>query len=395
MSTWFDQQLLKLEEQLQIRQLRCFTNLPGGMIIDENAKKFINFASNDYLGLSAHEQLVAAACNYTARFGVGSGASRLVVGTSPLHHALELRMAEIKKTQACVCFSSGFAMASSLIPALMDQNCVIILDKLSHACLVDGAKASKATLRVFKHNDLQQLQDHLRWARAKFPQETRILIVVESVYSMDGDQAPLAEIVALKHAYNAELLVDEAHSFGLLGDKGAGLAAQLGLGSADIDYQMGTFSKAIGVSGGYLACSSSCAKWIINRCRSFIYSTAPPPGLAGTILSALDLMQSEEGDRRRAHLRALAARMRQIIAQPGGDFQSAIFPYLLGSNGKALQFCMELQERFGILAPAIRYPTVPRGSARLRFTLTANHGFEQLEQLAAALQQLACENLNE
>jgi len=388
MSELFEQQLKVIEEELQLRQLRCFTSLPQGLIVDENGKKFINFASNDYLGFSSHEQLIAASCSYTARFGVGSGASRLVVGTSPLHMALEERMAAIKKTASCVCFSSGFAMASSLLPALMDQDSVIILDKLSHACLVDGAKASKATLRVFKHNDVQQLEDHLRWARKKFSPETRILIVVESVYSMDGDQAPLREIVTLKHAYKAELLVDEAHSFGILGPKGAGLAAELQLESGDIDYQMGTFSKAIGVSGAYLACSKSCAQWIINRCRSFIYSTAPPPGLAGTILSALDLMQSPQGDERRSHLRALAARMQQILGQTTGEFRSAIFPYILGSNQKALQACTSLQQDFAILAPAIRYPTVPRGSARLRFTLTANHSFEQLEQLEQALGQL-------
>ena len=263
----------------------------------------------------------------------------------------------------------------------LNRDTVVLLDKLCHACLIDSVRFSGAHMRVFRHNDISMLEDRLAWARKKFPPETPILIMTESIFSMDGDPAPLPEIVALKEKYGAALLVDEAHAIGCMGPRGAGLSAELGL-TERIDFHMGTLSKAVGVSGGYLAGSQRFIDALINRARSFIYTTAPPPSQAMTAKASLDLITGSEGDRRRGclwrNIHRLASHLN--IASPA----SAILPYIIGEEEKVLKFSKQLRTQ-GFFLPAIRYPTVARGTARLRITISANHTEAQIDALAAAM----------
>ncbi|HQZ28162.1 MAG: 8-amino-7-oxononanoate synthase [Verrucomicrobiales bacterium] len=336
----------------------------------------LNFSSNDYLGLADNEELKIAYLEHIGRYGGGSGASRLVCGTMAPHEDLEQRLAELKGTEAALTFTSGFAAAIGTLPALCGKNDFIILDKLCHASLIDGARLSGATLRIFPHNDLNRLESHLRWAAERVQRDGRILVVTESVFSMDGDLAPLAEICDLKETVDALLLVDEAHAFGVLGPAGRGLGAALGVDTR-IDLQMGTFSKAIGLSGGYICTTRPLVDLLVNKARSFIYSTAPGPALAATVEETLDFVSGPRGDRLRARLQT----NREALS-PGAP--SAIIPLILGENDVTLAASSHLQER-GFLVPAIRYPTVPKGSARLRLTLSAAHTSAQIDLLKDAL----------
>ena len=258
----------------------------------------------------------------------------------------------------------------------------VILDKLCHASLVDGARLSGATLRVFPHNHLEKLESHLQWAAENIAPEGRVLIAVESIYSMDGDVAPLRQIVDLKDRYNATLLVDEAHAVGICGPAGRGYAAELGVDHR-IDLQLGTLSKALGGSGGYLCAEQAWIDLLINKARSFIYSTAPSPATCAIASRAIELIQSHEGDQRRNDLRANATRLRSILNNSEST-PSSIVPWIIGSSEDALKTALEL-DQLGILAPAIRYPTVPKNTARIRFTATAMHSADQLDHLANAI----------
>lgn len=322
-----------------------------------------NFASNDYLGLASHPLLAEAFIEGVRKYGAGSAASRLVSGTLPPHRALEEALAEAKGTEASLVFSSGFAVATGSLPALLGKDDVVVLDKLCHASLIDGARLSGATIRVFPHNDIAKLDRLLGGIRRKHPL-ARVIVVTESVFSMDGDLCPLPEIVEAKDRHAALLFLDEAHAFGVLGPAGMGLAAELGL-QARVDFQMGTLSKAAGLSGGYLACSAAWRDLLVNRARSFIYSTAPPPALAHASLVALELIRSAEGDALRKSLRV------NIDAFAVGH-PSPIVPVILGDNERAINAARLLEEQ-GYLVPAIRYPTVPRGTARLRVSISAAH----------------------
>ncbi len=357
------------------RRLRRIDSPQGRRIVSEG-RELINFSSNDYLGLANDPEIKALYQNHIGTHGAGSGASRLVCGTLAPHLDLEEHLAAMKGSEAALTFGSGFATATGVLPALCGKEDIILLDKLCHASLIDGAKLSGSTLRVFPHNDLDRLASHLRWCDEKRSLKSRVLVVTESVFSMDGDHAPLAEICALKSRHDALLLVDEAHAFGIVGPQGRGLAAGLGLES-QVDLQMGTFSKAIGLSGGYLCASRAIVDLLVNRARSFIYSTAPSPALAATIRDALDLVAGPRGESLRA---TLWDRIRAF--EPAAA--SAIVPRIHGSNEAALTAARRLHE-LGFLVPAIRYPTVPRGTARLRFTLSASHWPEDVEALRAAL----------
>ncbi len=352
--------------------------------------RLVNFSSNDYLGLASHPALREAAKRAIDEFGVGAGASRLVCGTLGPHLRLEQTLARFKRVEAALTFSSGYAAAHGAISALAREGDVIILDKLAHACLIDAARGSKAVLRVFPHNHLGKLETILRWTRDEHP-EGRVLIVTESIFSMDGDRAPLRELVALKKEYDALLLLDEAHALGVVGTNGRGLADECEC-TRDVDIHMGTMSKSLGVSGGYLAGSRSLVDMLINRARSFIFSTAQPPLLAAAAEAALGVLESDEGERLRLtlwqNIRHLAA---QLPSPPAGTAraaaQSAIFPWIVGEEGAAQEISARLGES-GFFAPAIRYPTVARGTARLRLTVTARHRPEQITALGAVLTRL-------
>lgn len=340
----------------------------------------LNFSSNDYLGLANDETLKSIYQEHINIHGVGSGSSRLVCGTMSAHLTLEEKIASLKRTEAAVTFTSGFAAATGALPALCGKEDILILDKLCHASLIDGARLSGATMRVFPHNDLDRLESHLKWASSRIGGNGRLLVATESVFSMDGDLAPLTEIAELKEKYGALLLVDEAHAFGVLGPEGRGLGASLGIESI-IDLQMGTFSKAVGLSGGYLCCTRAMADLLINRARSFIYSTAPGPALAATVRDALDLVCGSCGEALRETLSA----NRETLA---AGSPSAIIPVIIGGNEEALSASAQLRES-GFLVPAIRFPTVPKGSARLRVTLSAAHRPEDVLALKSALAELA------
>jgi glycine C-acetyltransferase/8-amino-7-oxononanoate synthase len=319
---------------------------------------------------------------------------------------LERALAQWKRTEAALCFSSGYAAALGTIPAVVTKNDVVLLDKLCHASLIDGAKLSGAVLRIFPHNHLGKLESHLEWSRREHSGK-RVLIVTESVFSMDGDRAPLRELVQLKKRFGALLMLDEAHAVGVIGSNGRGLAAAENLND-DVDVQMGTLSKALGASGGYICGSRALIEWLTNRARSFIYSTAPSPAIAAAALAALDFLASPEGEERRRLLWEKIKLMRELslsldvvrfdagnkrstlnaqrpTSNAGG--QSAILPLIVGDEQAALNLAAALQSE-GFLVPAIRYPTVAKGAARLRITVTAAHNEDQIRALGAAIKKM-------
>jgi 8-amino-7-oxononanoate synthase len=375
-------ELRRLAEAGLLRRLRMLEPQPHRMAGFEG-RSVINFSSNDYLGLAASEELKEAMIEGVKRFGVGAGASRLVCGNLPPHVALEEAVAQFKCTEAALAFSSGYATALGTIPALCGKGDVIILDKLSHASLIDAAKLSGATIRVFPHNNVERLEQLLKSTRARNGSEARILVVTESVFSMDGDLAPLEKIVPLVEQYDALLMVDEAHAVGVLGPQGRGLIAALGL-EKRVALQMGTLSKALGVSGGYLAASRVIIDLLVNKARSLIYSTAPPPAVAFTAQEAIKFAQGRRGDALRQTLQDHIRRVRLGLGQHHAVPSSAILPLILGDERRAVEASGALLNS-GYLIPAIRYPTVARGAARLRLTLSALHETAQVESLVARL----------
>jgi 8-amino-7-oxononanoate synthase len=370
--------LADLDQRHLRRRLRV-SGLPTGPLVRFADKTLHNFASNDYLGLAAHPHVIAAALEATREFGAGTGASRLVTGTQTPHHDLEEKLAAFKNTAAALVFANGYAASTGALQALAGKDDVILLDKLSHACLVDGARLSGATLRPFHHNDTGHLEHHLKWAREKHPQ-ARIFVVTESVFSMDGDLTPLCEIVELKDKYGAVLMLDEAHGTGVLGRGGRGVADQLGL-SNRIEVQTGTLGKALGSSGGYIAGSRALIDFLVNRARSFIFSTAAPASTAAAASTALDICVGPEGDKRRAGLRELAALFDPVPP-------AAIHPVIIGAEEDTLRASEQLAQ-LGFHVPAIRPPTVPKGTSRLRISLSADHEPDVVRTLASALKTLA------
>ena len=372
-------QLDGLRAQGLWRELRPLDET-SGVVVSAEGREFVNFSSNDYLGLAQSLEMKDALAAGVAKFGGGSGASRLVCGTHRTHAAVEEALADFKGTEAALTFSSGFAVALGTIPALVGAGDTIILDKLCHASLVDSARLSGATIRVFPHNHLEKLNRLLQTAKG------RVLVVTESIFSMDGDAAPLREIVELKQRHGAWLLVDEAHSVGVLGPQGRGLAAALGV-DRDVDLHLGTLSKAFGLSGGYLAASRQVIDLLINRARSFIYSTAPPVHLAHALGVILELIRSERGDALRTQVCAHAQKTHSLLSEQGIKSPagcSAILPVILGEATRALEVSARLKE-MGFLIPCIRYPTVAHGSARLRITVSALHSVSQINALVNAL----------
>jgi 8-amino-7-oxononanoate synthase len=371
--------LSTLAEQGLRRSLRVMESARGPRITCAR-RELINFSSNDYLGLASHPALAQAMSEAAVRWGVGSTASRLICGTTTEHAALEEELAAAKGTEAALVFSTGVAAATGTIPALVGKGDVIIMDKLAHACLIDGARASEATLRIFPHNDLEKLESHLTWAREKHP-DARVTIITESVFSMDGDLAPLRQIVEMKERYGAILFLDEAHAVGVRGQGAQGLAGEQGLIDR-IEVQMGTLGKAFGVSGGYIAGSRTLMDFLINRARSFIFSTAPSPAVAAACRAALRIVQSPEGESLKVRLREYIQLLSAGLEMPLPS--SSIIPLILGSEERALAEASRLSDA-GFFVPAIRYPTVPRHTARLRISLSAAHEPDQIRALVAAL----------
>lgn len=372
-----------LESEGLRRRIPEWSNSGSVSVQGPKGERLLSFASNDYLGLAIHPALAEAASSAARRYGSGAGASRLLAGGSLPHRQLEERLAEFKQTEAAISFSTGYATAVGTIASLASRGDVLILDKLSHASLVDGARLSGALMRVFPHNNLDRLEHHLRWAREAHP-EAGILVITESIFSMDGDACPLREMAELKDRYGAWLLLDEAHGLGVRGPAGRGLAHELNLADR-VDIQLGTLGKALGSSGGFIAGSRSLIDFLINRARSLIFSTAPPPMNAAASLAALEILASPEGEK----LQSLLAlhRKRFAGALGFGQNESAIFPIVLGGASQAVKASDALVEK-GLYVPSIRFPTVPRNAARLRVSLSAAHTTDDLERLVRILGEL-------
>jgi 8-amino-7-oxononanoate synthase len=395
-----NRRLAALRQQNLQRELRRVDSPPGTRI-QIGGRTLLNFSSNDYLGLANDPNLKEAAIKAVEKFGAGSGASRLICGSLAPHHELEEALASFKGAEAALSFSTGYATAIGTICALLGKDDVIVLDKLVHACIVDAARLSGAKIRVFAHNDLDKLEKILKWAAANSrhpsPATRHTLIVTESIFSMDGDAAPLREIVALKEKYGAWLMVDEAHATGLYGKNRRGLAEEAGV-SGQIEVQMGTLGKAVGASGGYICGSRPLIDFLVNRARSFIFSTAPVPAAAAAATAGIRFIKSSEGEQRRRTLWERVEQCRTGILPVSdsakiGDRRdacptlSAILPVIVGDEAGAVSASTTLRER-GIFVPAIRYPTVARGAARLRVTVTATHTTEEINLLAATLNEI-------
>ncbi len=384
-----NRRLATLTEQGLRRELRRVDS-PQGPRIETGGKTHRNFSSNDYLGIANHPALKEAAIRALEKFGAGAGASRLICGSLAPFHELEETLAGFKKTEAALTFATGYAAALGTITALAGKDDILILDKLVHASIVDAAKLSGAKLRVFDHNDPGDLEKILIWAQAKIAQQEpaagQVIIVTEAIFSMDGDAAPLRELVTLKNKYGAWLMVDEAHATGLYGADGRGLANELGVGN-QIEIQMGTLGKALGASGGYICGSRGLIDFLTNRARSFIFSTAPVPAAAAAATAGIQLAQSPEGEARRKILRQRVKKLRSELRMATGEIDGAIIPIIIGDEAKAVAAAATLRAE-SIFIPAIRYPTVARGQARLRVTLTAAHSEDDVAELVRALTDL-------
>jgi 8-amino-7-oxononanoate synthase len=383
MSTGFiGQELQRLKEQGLYRRLRRVDGAQDATLILDG-REVINFSSNNYLGIANHPALATAAKDAIERYGCGSGASRLISGNMTLHEELEAKLAEFKGAEAALVFNSGFQANIGILSTLVGEGDVIFSDALNHASIIDGCRLSRATTQVYAHGDLDQLETQLKRA----PAGARKLVVTETIFSMDGDEAPLVGIVKLAEKYHALVMVDEAHATGIFGGNGAGVVAKLGLGERVL-VQMGTLGKALGGFGAYAAGSQALRELLINRCRSFIFTTSLPPAVMAMAMAAIDLVQREP--QRREMLWSNCRRVKDGLTHLGftvSSSDSPILPLIIGDATK----CMALSERLlqrGVFAQGIRPPTVPPGTSRLRITLMATHTQEQIERASNAFKEI-------
>jgi len=360
------------------RQRRAAT-LPCSPLYDYEGQSFLSFASNDYLGLANAPALVTAAQQGAARWGVGSGASHLVSGHTLAHEVLEQRLAAFTGFESCISFSTGYLANLAVPPALLGRGDAIFADRLNHASLVDATQLTRADLTRYPHLDLDRLDHALQSSKA-----ARKMIISDAVFSMDGDIAPLADLIGLADQHDAWLLIDDAHGFGVLGPQGRGSLAEITEQSPRV-ILMGTLGKAAGVAGAFVAGSATVVEWLLQKARPYIFTTASPPLLAETLLCALDLI--EHGDALRAQLKrniemlqsGLHVRRFQLLPS-----RTAIQPIVVGDNDVALKVSARLREA-GLYVPAIRPPTVPAGTARLRISLSAAHTEADIGRLIEAL----------
>jgi 8-amino-7-oxononanoate synthase len=382
---FIEAELQRLNDEGLYRRLRRVDGDQGPTLV-LNGREVVNFSSNNYLGLANHPALREAAKDAIDRYGCGSGASRLISGNMTLHEELEAKVAELKGSEAALIFNSGFQANIGVIPTLVGHDDAVFSDALNHASIIDGCRLSRAQVYVYGHADLQQLEDCLKQASAC----RRKLIVTETLFSMDGDEAPLEEIVELAEKYDAMVMVDEAHATGVYGPNGAGIVAKLGLGGRAL-VQMGTLGKALGGFGAYVAGSAGFRELMINRCRSFVFTTALPPAVMAMGIAALDIVKKEP--QRRRSLWENCAKLQSGLTALGyalANSQSQIMPLMVGDADE----CMRLSERLlarGIFAQGIRPPTVPPGTSRLRITVMATHAGEHLERALGAFEEAARE----
>lgn len=394
----FDDRLADLDARALRRQRR--TVLPeadGRMTVD--GQSLLTFCNNDYLGLAQHPALKAAVHAAVDAYGVGAGASPMVSGHSVANAALELELAEAVQLPRALYFYAGYATNASIVPALVGAGDAVFSDALNHACLIDGARLSRAELQRFDHGDLAQLAQQLAASPAR-----RKLVISDAVFSMDGTVADVPGLLALCEAHDALLLLDDAHGFGVLGPQGRGVLAAVGRTGAAASPRvlyMATLGKALGVAGAFVAGPAGLIEWLLQTTRSYTYATAAPPLLAEAVRAGLRCVLGEEGEQRRQHLQARVAQVQAALA-PGADAaidaagwrlmpsSTAIQPLVVGGNTAALALMARLAER-GLWVPAIRPPTVPAGTARLRISLSAAHTQAAVAQLVDALRACACE----
>jgi 8-amino-7-oxononanoate synthase len=382
----FEQELTILKQRHLLRSLTVMES-SGEAHITVNGRKLLLLCSNDYLGLAGHPALREAAQDAMRRYGFGSGASRLVSGTGPLHRELEERLALFKGTEAALVFNSGYAANTGVIPAIAGEGDLILSDGLNHASIVDGCRLSRARVEIYRHRDPGHVEDLLR----KSSNARRKLIVTDGVFSMDGDIAPLAPLASLAERYNAILMVDDAHATGVLGKSGKGTAEHLGIAGGRVPVQMGTLGKAFGSYGAFVAGSRDLIDCLINRSRSFLFSTALPPAVCAASIAALDIIEREP--ERRIILCKNRERFVQGLTSLGialGPTETPIVPIMVGDAGKALRAGEMLLEH-GIYATAIRPPSVPEGASRIRTTLTSIHTAEDIDKALAVFDRLGRE----
>ena len=382
----FHQLQTELDERAALGLLRARRTLdtPQSPHIIVDGKSYLAFCSNDYLGLANHPQLISALQNGAQEWGVGAGAAHLVSGHFAPHHQLEIQLAEFVRKPAALLFSTGYMANLGVVQALVGKADTVFADKLNHASLNDAMLLSRAQTKRYRHGDMAQLAEQLAQTKTG-----RKLIISDAVFSMDGDLAPLSELLALCEQHDAWLLVDDAHGFGVLGEQGRGSLSHFKLNSPRIIY-MATLGKAAGVSGAFVAAEQVVIDALINHARSYVYTTATPPALSVALLQSLQLIK--HGEERRAHLQKLIARLRKGLSDLPWSLMpsdTAIQPLLIGDNHQALKLSEGLRER-GIWVAAIRPPTVPQGTARLRITLSAAHSETDVRQLIGALHELVC-----
>lgn len=373
----FAAQKLRDLEARQLRRRLIDTARTDGIHVLRGGRRLVSFSCNDYLNLSHHPQVKAAAIAALERYGTGAGASRLVTGNHPLFAELESRLAQLKGAEAACIFGSGYLANAGIVPALIGRDDLVLVDELAHACLWAGARLARANVIAYRHNDL----DHAAALLAEFrPQHANALIATDGVFSMDGDLAPLPALAMLATRHDAWLIVDDAHGLGVVGDgRGARFAHAE---PPEIPLQMGTLSKAAGGYGGYLCASRAVIDLITNRARSFVYSTGLPPATVAAAGAALDIIAND----RELVAKPLRNARRFTSAAGLPEAQSAIVPMVLGTAERALAASRRLEDE-GFLAVAIRPPTVPEGTARLRFAFTAGHADADIDRLAALVRE--------
>jgi 8-amino-7-oxononanoate synthase len=359
--------------------------------VSYQGKRLVNFSSNDYLGLASHPRVKEAAQAAIEEFHASAGSSRLICGNLRIHERLESRLASFKQQEAALVFSSGYVANLGIITALAGAGDQIFSDALNHASIIDGCRLSRAQVFVYRHKDLNHLEDLLR----KAPAGRRRLLVSDAVFSMDGDVADLPGLAALAAAHDCLLMLDEAHATGVLGSTGSGIVeyfverGNLAPGEHCVDVVMGTLSKALGSFGGFVACSGNMREFLINKARSFIFATALPPSAVGAALESLQLISEEPF--RHASLWRNFGNLKSRLSENGFDVtasETPILPLIFGAETAALRMSERLTER-GYFVPAIRPPSVPKGTSRLRMTLCANHSGEEVDGLAKELSELA------
>lgn len=387
--SWLQTEIQNLKDQ-NLYKIPKILESPAGGRVRMNGKEVINLSSNNYLGLANHPKVREAALKAVEEWGVGAGAVRWIGGTMAVHDELERRLATFKHTEAVLVFTGGFTANSGCIPAVLTKEDVVISDELNHASIIDGVRLSPAEYRksqgwVYAHKDMDALEDCLKRAAEKGFKKK--MIITDGVFSMDGDIAPLPEIVNLAEKYDAFVMVDDAHASGVLGDKGAGTTSHFGL-YGRVDIQLGTLSKALGVMGGYIAGSAPLKEWLINRGRPYLFSTGHPPMVAAALIAALDVMENDPEPMKR--LWDNANKWKAALTAEGFDTmgsETPITPVYVGDEGKAQQMERLLWEE-GVYALAIVYPTVGLGKARIRTMPSAAHTEEDLAEALEAFKRV-------